>query len=825
MLKQDHLLVALSLSLFTAACGAPEALNQVGTCSPAPIPAHSPAAYGRQALDKALAAAGITATVRVEIAGDGCADPVLAAARTALGEAPESFAIVADGNDTMVVGRDATGAMYGAMELAERVAAGEALPPASPITGSPDQVIRAGNLFLTLPQPGETDWWFYDESFWLDYLDLLARARFNVLDLHGMYAIESTLCPNALLYFANSTSFPDVGVPQADRDRNVAMLRKIVAMAAARGLKVGFMTYKTNLSIDAVTPGPSLTDDQVGRYTREAAADLARNVPDLWRLGFRVWESTHSPDWYVNTFIAGVHDAGTDIGIYSRSWGTSKPGMIDIANAANGDLVVEVKFNGDHIGPPYVITGGMVSGTGWWNYSYADYLNPPAPFVFVSEIWSLATHRILRHASFERIRRTVAGAKLGASQGISLGAPHGFMPVRDDYHAAEADRFSPWAFARDELQYLMFGRLAYDPSTPESVFRTLLAERAGTDELWPSLQAASNIVPWIQTMHTCGPDQRHFAPDMEWGGPVGYWASPPLAQYTGSPCDTGFHGPLDILSYAGSFEVAEGLVSGRRTSKLTPQEVARWVLHDVALARAAADAPIDPGNPLARDLARECVALADFGEYFAHKLRAATALAIYGQSGAQDYLDAARAETKTADLAWQQLAADTAYIAPVLETMRMKMLGPERYHWSMQVPHLSQDPASIDAFVAKVSKRPAAVPLPPVSTFLDTPRPPGPGLVSLDVHASDGGKQLVDVRFAHPLPQGALIHVLWKEFSGFADWHQAYAARDATDAQLYHARLPKADKSGFFAVEVLGQGTGWRYPDVLEGAPYVSVAP
>jgi len=43
------------------------------------------------------------------------------------------------------------------------------------------------------------------------------------------------------------------------------------------------------------------------------------------------------------------------------------------------------------------------------------------------------------------------------------------MPVRDDYHAMDVDRFSPWAFGRDELQYQMFGRLAYDPTTPEAL--------------------------------------------------------------------------------------------------------------------------------------------------------------------------------------------------------------------------------------------------------------------------------------------------------------------------------------------------------------------
>src|SRR5262249_5118586 len=154
------------------------------------------------------------------------------------------------------------------------------------------------------------------------------RGRFNVLDLHGMFDIASTLCPNALLYFASSSTFPDVGAPRPVRDKNVAMLRKVVAMAAARGLKVGVMTYKSTLSLDAIQPGPNPTDDQVAQYTREATVDLVSNVPDLWRFGFRIWESNHPPDWYVNTIVAGLRDSGTNVGVYSRSWGTSKAAMI-----------------------------------------------------------------------------------------------------------------------------------------------------------------------------------------------------------------------------------------------------------------------------------------------------------------------------------------------------------------------------------------------------------------------------------------------------------------------------------------------------------------
>lgn len=824
MLKLGSLLACVVAAVSLAcACGAPEALNPVPICASAPPTADSPVAHGLEALTQALAAVNSPARVRVLVAGDGCAAPLIAAAGATLATGPESFVIVPNGAETVVVGSDPTGAMYGALELAERVQQGDALPIAAPVAGTPDLPIRAANLFLLLPLQGETsaDWWFLDQGFWTEYLDMMARARLDVLDLHGMYGLESTLFPNALLYFANTATFPDVGVPAADRAVNVAMLRTIVAMAAARGIKVGLMSYRSDLTVDGIAPPPDLTDDQVGAYTREAAADLARSVPGLWRLGFRIWESQHDASWYIGTFVAGMKDAATDALLYSRSWGVGKGSMIDIVNASSGDVVVEVKYNGEQLGPPYVITGGILGGTGWWNYSYVDYLEAPDPYTFVFQVWSGGTHRLFRHASFDRIRRTVAGMKLGAARGFTLMAAHCFFPERDDYHASPADRFSPWTWRRDELEYLMFGRLGYDPSTPESRFRGILAQRTGTDALWDAVQAAGDIVPLIQSAHTCGPDQRSFAPDLEWAGNVGYWASPQSTVGPGAYCDTEYHGPYDTMAYASALETASDWVAGIGTAKLSSLDVAGIALQDADLARAAASAPFDAANAEARDVARECVALADLGDYFGHKLRAATALAIYGQSAQPDYLATARAETDAADQAWTALAADTAYIAPFTETMRMSHVGLPVYHWSMILPLLHEDLDSIDTYAQGVTAPFPPVSLPP-ATALMAPRRDGPGLLSLVPQPPQGNTQAVEVRFAGPVPPGASVRVVWKEFSGLADWQRTEAV---LQAGVYRALLPKSDPNGFFAVEVQGgPGVGWRYPDATHGAPYVAVS-
>ena len=792
----------------------------------------SPISYARWALDQALAEAGSSAVVHVSVAHEDAARALFDEAGAALDARPESFAILGVGGETHVIGRDETGALYGALELAERLRDEGAgcLPPRAPITGSPRTPIRGANLFVALPEGEdlEPSWWFTDERFWGTYLDLLARARFDFLDLQGMYDVASARFPNALLYFAESESFPSVGAPPAIRERNLAMLRRVVSMARARGIRVGLLSNRADTSLVADGDGALTSEDDLARYEREASADLARRAPGLARLGFRIGESKEPARFYRTSLVEGARAGAPAIGLTTRTWLTDKPEIVGLAEAAHGDLWVEAKYNGEQIGPPYLMAGGLMSEDGGWSrYSYEDYLEPPAPYTFLFQIWGGGTHRLFRHASLDRIRRTVEGARLGASQGFTLLATHAFMPQRDFYHRDEADRFSPWAFRRDELEYLLFGRLAYDPTTPERVFRKALADRTGTDALWDAVQAAGEIVPFIQAAHTFGPDQRFFAPDLEWGGPVGEWAGGPRAATSGpSASHTGYCGPFDTFAIASPHATAAALVDHRGLGTIPSTEIAARVLEAAGRARAALAAPIDPDDAEARDVVRECAALADLGDYFGHKLIAATALAVFDESGREDYLDAARDQAGRAGEAWAALAEHTGYIAPFPEPMRMARLGFETYHWSFQ--STATDATSIEEHAlarAAEAPRPDADELPSPDAWLFTRRGEGPGLEKLapTPPAAAGGPWSVALTFKDPVPAGAEVRVLYKAFSGKADWQSAAASGEG---RAFSASIPGLGPAAFFAAEVtVGPALGFRYPDALATAPYVVVAP
>ncbi|MDB4993345.1 MAG: hypothetical protein JWM74_777, partial [Myxococcaceae bacterium] len=254
--------------------------------------------------------------------------------------------------------------------------------------------------------------------------------------------------------------------------------------------------------------------------------------------------------------------------------------------------------------------------------------------------------------------------------------------------------------------------------------------------------------------------------------------------------------------------------------------VAQIVLEDARRARLAQDVAIDPTNPEARDVRRECIAVADLGDYFGHKLRAATALAVYEGSADDAWLAVARDESAQAGAAWRALADDTAYVKTFDEPVRMGYLGLRAFHWQKQVAYLDDDPRSIDQLVAEVTAKPPVFTgsLPSPLAWLDTPREPVTSFSGLTIDPPDAHATTwnVTATFASPLPANARAAILWKPFHSNTAWTKV----DATIAgDRATARIDSSGAGGLFAVELIAGPTARRFPDVITQTPYVVLAP
>ncbi|PTS99396.1 hypothetical protein DBR27_13630, partial [Flavobacterium sp. HMWF030] len=115
----------------------------------------------------------------------------------------EGFQIRTQKNIIYVEGTDASGALYGAMELVDRIKDSGKLPSEINIEDSPEMVLRGacigmqkttylpGRDVYEYPYTPETFPWFYDKKLWIKYLDMLVENRMNSLYLWNGHPFAS----------------------------------------------------------------------------------------------------------------------------------------------------------------------------------------------------------------------------------------------------------------------------------------------------------------------------------------------------------------------------------------------------------------------------------------------------------------------------------------------------------------------------------------------------------------------------------------------------------------------------------------------------------
>ena len=666
-----------------------------------------PTEFGLRAIEKACARVGI------EVPSVEC--------RTFTPGAPESFTLTTLGRDAIIESSDGVGAMYACLELAERIERlGEKALERSETKATPFLSVRALNPFLTLPWDAEANapiydpaalndparWWFHDEDYWTTLLDLMAEARLNQLDLHGAYDIETTRFPNLYAYFVDSPSFPEVGVAKEIKAKNLAELRHVIEMAHVRGIKVSLMSYEAQFYTPHNPKPPyESSEANLATYTREVVAAMIRALPKLDTIGFRIGESGHGAEFF-QCYLDAVKASGRDIPLYTRSWITTKGVVVPLSQASK-DFTVEIKFNGEQWGPPYPIAGGRMAN--WHSYSFEDYLSdsnvtsaakmwpgnevaggarwPDEPYKIVWQVRANGTHRIFPFYEPDWVRRTVESMPLGTARGFTVEALNSYFPATPEYYLADpGDQWCKWIHQRDALWLIQWGRLGYDPKTPESVFEQAIETHLGRDirPLVPAWKAASQVIPLGFTAWSMGPDHRDHAPELEWGG-----SSAELVQ-------------TDAFDAHAWKTIAEALAyrsTGGRDGRLTLRDGSRLLgeLHATVVS-APANAAESPARGAAKELRVALDKLGDLADYLRFRWQAAWAgaEAETGGTNAEALRRLAGTLVGAAEDAWSALAdvGQTSFYKPFTDRLRMRT---DHFRWADQLPQVRAEAARVRA--------------------------------------------------------------------------------------------------------------------------------
>jgi dienelactone hydrolase len=466
----------------------------------------------------------------------------------------ETYSISTKNGKVSIVGSDANGAMYGAFEFAERLHREPGKAWNTNAQGKPFLADRGLNLFLTLPwdyKKNDTDydpaaltdpnrWWFHNEDYWKTLLDLMAHSRLNWLDVHGAWDISVTSAPNLYAYFVTSKTFPKVGVGEDIKQKNLQQLNHVIDMAHERGIRVSLMAYEANLKIPQNNnPGYEASENNIYQYTKEVVEETIRKAPKLDAIGYRIGESGRGESFF-HCYGEAVKASGREIPIITRSWITRKQKVLPLARASK-DFTVEIKYNGEQWGAPYMVAGGRMAN--WHSYSFEDYLSdsgdaksektwpgnpaagggtwPSEPYKIVWQVRANGTHRIFPFYNPNWVRRTINEMKIGTASGYTIEGEDAYYPKSPDYYLADPkNKYCDWIHQRDEMYWMTWGRLGYDPSTPDSVFDKRAQELLGKDsqKLVEAWKDASLVVPKAFMAFSLGPDHRNHAPELEWGG-------------------------------------------------------------------------------------------------------------------------------------------------------------------------------------------------------------------------------------------------------------------------------------------------------------------
>ncbi|NOY76633.1 MAG: hypothetical protein GXO76_02055, partial [Calditrichaeota bacterium] len=151
----------------------------------------------------------------VGLASDFAKYPRIGRALKELPSKSESFLIRKSGkNEVTVIGRDATGALYGLLELADQadLAEGRSFSFACfrEKISQPFLALRGVNPFLHVQALLDTASWYFSDEFWADYLNRLARTRHNFLDIHAAYDLTKTNMPNIFPFFFTDPVVPHI---------------------------------------------------------------------------------------------------------------------------------------------------------------------------------------------------------------------------------------------------------------------------------------------------------------------------------------------------------------------------------------------------------------------------------------------------------------------------------------------------------------------------------------------------------------------------------------------------------------------------------------
>lgn len=663
------------------------------------------AKYAAQMLEQSLLAQGYALQ---ETTADYDISLRIAAAR--LGS--ESYVLAPQKKKIAIEGGDERGLIYGSLSLAEDLKNGIPLHKIKARSESPHLAFRAIKFNLpwdsyrrsqALDQHMAT---CRDLNFWRAFLDMMAQNRFNALTLWNLHPFAFMIKPKN---FPEASPFSDQEMAEWKR-----FYQGLFRMARERGIDtyiVNWNIYVTpefskahQVALDNLDHKLHATGDTsaiIKRYTRESITQVLEEYPDLSGIGFThgesMWGMTpqQRQDWFKETIIEGMRLARRKSKLIHRvplSANLALGGSTSVdteqltrkameeLNFLEGPIWAEIKFNWSHaFSSPKLIKvhGGKLNDT---------YFKPEPQNYKVAWMARNEDFFCLRWGVPGFIRQHIATNTQSYVGGYFVGSEC-YIPAKDYFTKITGPVDWTYAFERQWLFYKQWGRLLYNPETPDEVFRAEFSRRYGKQAralsdayalagTTPLRLASSFNFTWDFTLYSEGfmalnkKSMEYISVDRQ------------IEQAATDPDYVSVADYVKTLSDGGTFT----------RDKITPPVLAKMIEQDCHKAlRLIKNIKISGNNSLRYEVA-DVQVWANLGLYFAQKLKGAVALQTYRVKGGEENKQNAVRHLKSALHFWDVVVGITR---PLYQDMPLTHYSEQndklRFHWEILRPQVARD--------------------------------------------------------------------------------------------------------------------------------------
>ena len=406
----------------------------------------------------------------------------------------EGYTIAKNKKGITVTGNDATGVIYGCVELADRIHQAGGLD-IQPVTEAPQMVMRGtciglqktvylpGHGVYEYPYTPENFPWFYDKAEWVKYLDMMVENKYNSLYLWNGH-------PFASLVKLKDYPFA-LEVDEETFKKNEEIFSFLTHEADKRGIWVIQMFYNIILSKPFADHYGLKTQDRhrpitplISDYTRKSIAAFIENYPNvglLVCLGEAMATIEDDVKWMKETIIPGIRDGlktsgRTDIPpVVLRSHDTDGPLVLKESLPLYPNIYTMSKYTGESL---TTYTPG-----GPWGETHQQ-LAAAAP-VHIDNVHILANLEPWRWSSPAFIQKTVqAMHRVHHSKGLHLypQASYWDWPYTAD-KLPNGERLKQ--LDRDWMWYQAWGRYSWNDNrgADKTYWKQTLADYYGIDTI------------------------------------------------------------------------------------------------------------------------------------------------------------------------------------------------------------------------------------------------------------------------------------------------------------------------------------------------------